>query len=251
MQTEQLHTTAWQHYLKTGPLALLPLWQEHEGDQRGHSSIVWSVPVSEAQRLKQLDEKDFLQELNTGLTPGGNSDKWSVFEPNDGMVDSSKGVSPSITSTPLSAIKKEVAALADSVMSASVLSSPPKTPPRVTGLAGPRVSFPLQLQQAQTYCAPRVALAGDAAHSLHPQAGQGLNLGLGDARCLSEVIAAALRAGSDIGDTAVLKPYASKRYAENLAVMGAVDVINSVFKPALVGGAGGLRPKRSYDPLEC
>ena len=108
VQTEQLHTTAWQHYLKTGPLALLPLWQEHEGDQRGHSSIVWSVPVSEAQRLKQLDEKDFLQELNTGLTPGGNSDKWSVFEPNDGMVDSSKGVSPSITSTPLSAIKRKL-----------------------------------------------------------------------------------------------------------------------------------------------
>jgi ubiquinone biosynthesis monooxygenase Coq6 len=236
VKTKDFHTTAWQRYLQTGPLALLPLWQQHEGDEGGHSSIVWSVPVSEAQRLKGLDEAAFLEELNTALASTAHSEKWSVFEPDDGMMDSSKGLPLSLSSTPLSAIKKEVAALADSAMSASLLSSPPSTPPSVTGLVGPRVSFPLQLQQAQTYCAPRVVLAGDAAHSIHPQAGQGLNLGLGDARCLSETIADAIGAGSDIGDIAVLKPYASKRYAENLAVMGAVDVINTLFKPALMGG---------------
>jgi ubiquinone biosynthesis monooxygenase Coq6 len=241
--TEAFHTTAWQRYLGTGPLALLPLWQQHKEDRGGHSSIVWSVPVSEAKRLKELSEEAFLEELNAALAPGAHSDKWSVFEPHDGMMDSSKGLPLSLSSTPLSALKKEIAALADSVMSASVLSSPPNAPPLVTSLAGPRVSFPLQLQQAQTYCASRVALAGDAAHSIHPQAGQGLNLGLGDSRCLSETVAAALAAGSDIGDIAVLRPYASKRYAENLAVMGAVDLINTLFKPALVGGEGATKAK--------
>ena len=156
--------------------------------------------------VKQLNEKDFLQELNTGLTPGENSDKWSVFEPNDGMVDSSKGVSPSIGLHALVGYQKEVA-LADSVMSASVLSSPPKTP--CYRPCWPESILPIAATtSANVLCPPRIALAGDAAHSLHPQAGQGLNLGLGDARCLSETIAAALRAGSDIGDTAVLKPYA-------------------------------------------
>jgi ubiquinone biosynthesis monooxygenase Coq6 len=244
VKTSLFHTTAWQRYLKSGPLALLPLWNQpqrgNEGEG-GHSSIVWSVPVSEANRLKALNKDDFLHELNTALQSPSPSDTFSVFEPDDGMVDSSKGKSsgsggPSFASTPLSFLKKEVAALADSVMAASLLASPPALPPSVVDLAGPRVSFPLQLQQAQVYSKPRVVLVGDAAHSVHPQAGQGLNLGLGDAKCLSQVLADALGAGADIGDPKVLSAYSTKRYAENLAIMGAVDTINNVFKPAMVGG---------------
>lgn len=238
VQTAKAHTTAWQRYLKTGPLALLPLWNNSEGEG-GHSSIVWSVPVSEATRLKALSKEEFLAELNDALSSAPPADRWSVFEPDDGMMDGSKGKrvnGPAFLSTPLSFLKKEVAALADSVMAASLLSSPPSTPPMVSDVVGPRVSFPLQLQQAQTYSKPRVVLAGDAAHSVHPQAGQGLNLGLGDAACLSATLADALGSGADIGDEKVLRAYSKKRYAENLAVMGAVDTINNIFKPAMIGG---------------
>ena len=239
VKTARAHTTAWQRYLKTGPLALLPLWNNERDEKGGHSSIVWSVPVSEATRLKALSDDEFLAELNSALSSAPPVDRWSVFEPDDGMMDGSKGKradGPAFLSTPLSFLKKEVASLADSVMAASLLSSPPSKPPMVSGVVGPRVSFPLQLQQAQTYSRPRVVLAGDAAHSVHPQAGQGLNLGIGDAACLSEILAEAIGAGADIGDEKVLRAYSKKRYAENLAVMGAIDTINNIFKPAMIGG---------------
>ena len=240
VKTSQVHTTAWQKYLKTGPLALLPLWNTTESVcEEGHSSIVWSVPVSEAVRLKALSKEEFLAEMNHALSSAPPVDRWSVFEPDDGMLDGSKGKrvdGPSFLSTPLSFVKKEVAALADSIMAASLLSSPTSKPPLVMDIVGPRVSFPLQLQQAQTYSKARVVLAGDAAHSVHPQAGQGLNLGLGDAACLSAILSEAVASGGDIGDETVLSSYSKKRYAENLAVMGAIDTINNIFKPAMVGG---------------
>src|SRR5690606_31398041 len=66
-------------------------------------------------------------------------------------------------------------------------------------LAGPRFSYPLNLTLAKRYIAPRIALVGDAAHGVHPIAGQGLNLGLRDVAALAEVIVAARRRGEDIG----------------------------------------------------
>ena len=74
-------------------------------------------------------------------------------------------------------------------------------------LAGPRFSYPLNLTLAKAYAAPRVALVGDAAHGVHPIAGQGLNLGLRDVAALAEVLIEALRRGEDIGALDVLERY--------------------------------------------
>ena len=63
-----------------------------------------------------------------------------------------------------------------------------------------RFAIPLQLSQAETYGAWRVALVGDAAHSVHPMAGQGLNLGLGDVEALAAALGRNARAGMDLGD---------------------------------------------------
>jgi 2-octaprenyl-6-methoxyphenol hydroxylase len=94
---------------------------------------------------------------------------------------------------------------------------------------GPRFAYPLSLQLAQRLVGPRTALAGDAAHSVHPIAGQGLNMGLKDAAALAEVVAEAFRVGEDIGEAAVLERYARWRSLDNLGVALATDLFTRLF----------------------
>ena len=81
---------------------------------------------------------------------------------------------------------------------------------RVTACS-PRAGFPLRLQLAERYHAERLALIGDAAHVVHPLAGQGVNLGLRDVAELRDAVAAAHQAGRDIGSDTVLRRYARRR----------------------------------------
>ena len=74
-------------------------------------------------------------------------------------------------------------------------------------LAGDRFTYPLSLSLAQSFIAPRLALVGDAAHGVHPIAGQGLNLGLRDVAALAQVLIEAARRGEDIGAADVLERY--------------------------------------------
>ena len=94
---------------------------------------------------------------------------------------------------------------------------------------GPRFTYPLTLQLAEAMIAPRVALLGDAAHGVHPIAGQGLNLGLKDVAALAEVLVDAGRLGEDIGSEPVLARYARWRSVDNLSVALATDVFTRLF----------------------
>jgi 2-octaprenyl-6-methoxyphenol hydroxylase len=94
---------------------------------------------------------------------------------------------------------------------------------------GPRFVYPLSLSLAERMAATRVALLGDAAHAVHPIAGQGLNLGLKDAAALAEVLAEASRIGEDIGSDAVLERYARWRRFDNVMLAAATDVFNRLF----------------------
>jgi 2-octaprenyl-6-methoxyphenol hydroxylase len=96
-------------------------------------------------------------------------------------------------------------------------------------LAGARYSYPLSLSLADAFTAPRVALAGDAAHGIHPLAGQGLNLGLRDVAALAEVVVAAHRRGLDIGAADTLADYARWRRFDTLALAAATDGLNRLF----------------------
>jgi len=96
-------------------------------------------------------------------------------------------------------------------------------------LRGPRAAFPLRLAHAPDYVKPRFALVGDAAHSVHPLAGQGVNLGLADAATLSDVLADALQQGEDIGAKKVLRRYERARKGDNLAMLAAMDGFKRVF----------------------
>lgn len=94
---------------------------------------------------------------------------------------------------------------------------------------GPRFTFPLKKQQAEHYVLERVALVGDAAHVMHPLAGQGVNLGLLDAASLAEVMNEAFKSGHDLGSLAVLRRYERWRRTDNLALLTGVDIIKHLF----------------------
>jgi len=96
-------------------------------------------------------------------------------------------------------------------------------------LAGPRFTYPLSLQMAERMYAPRMALLGDAAHAVHPIAGQGLNLGLKDVAALAQVLVEALRLGEDIGSEAVLERYVAWRRFDNVSLAAATDVFVRLF----------------------
>ncbi|MDR3440663.1 UbiH/UbiF/VisC/COQ6 family ubiquinone biosynthesis hydroxylase [Telmatospirillum sp.] len=94
---------------------------------------------------------------------------------------------------------------------------------------GPRFSYPLALQFANSYTAHRLVLVGDAAHGMHPVAGQGMNMGLRDVAALAEVLVDAKRLGLDIGEASVLERYARWRRFDNLLMLGLTDGLVRLF----------------------
>jgi len=94
---------------------------------------------------------------------------------------------------------------------------------------GRREAFPLRLQHADRYVLPRLALIGDAAHAIHPLAGQGVNLGFLDAAQLADNIAEALARGRDIGGLWTLRRYERARRGGNMAMLGAMEVFKRLF----------------------
>ena len=95
--------------------------------------------------------------------------------------------------------------------------------------AGPRWSYPLKFHLARTYVKPRFALAGDAAHGIHPIAGQGLNLGLKDAAALAETLLDAARLGLDIGTLDILKRYERWRRFDSFTLAATLRTDSIVF----------------------
>lgn len=161
---------AWQYFMPTGPLAILPL-------PGNRSSIVWSETDDNARAIAALPDGDFLE----------------VLRPRFGDY--------------LGGIR----------------------------LAGPRFAYPLSLSLADSYTAPRVALVGDAAHGVHPIAGQGLNLGLRDVAALAEVVVEAARRGEDIGAPDVLARYQRWRRFDATALGLGMDRVNALFSNDLPG----------------
>ena len=106
-----------------------------------------------------------------------------------------------------------------------------RSPGRAGGFAavGPRWSYPLKFHLARDYVRPRFALAGDAAHGIHPIAGQGLNLGLKDAAALAETVLDAARLGLDFGRLDALKRYERWRRFDSFTLAMATDALTRLF----------------------
>lgn len=107
-------------------------------------------------------------------------------------------------------------------------------------LAGPRWSYPLAMQIATSYLAQRLAVVGDAAHAVHPLAGQGLNLGLRDVGALAEVIVETRRLGLDVGSSPNLARYEAWRRFDNTLFALSMDGLNRLFSNS-VGPLQALR----------
>ena len=121
---------------------------------------------------------------------------------------------------------------------------------------GPRFTYPLQLKHAKRYVAPRVALIADAAHVIHPIAGQGLNLGMRDIALLSEMLVDQRRSGLDLGDPLMLRRYEAARRTDNIAFSATTDILDRLFSNDIapirlarrvgLGTVNQIRPLRRF-----
>ena len=119
---------------------------------------------------------------------------------------------------------------------------------------GPRWTYPLTLLLAERYVATRLALVGEAAHTIHPIAGQGLNLGIRDVAALAELVIDARRLGLDIGDESVLLRYQQWRRFDALALVAVTDGLNRLFSnslpPVQLARDVGLAAVNRFPPLK-
>ncbi|KAI8929816.1 hypothetical protein BC831DRAFT_442185 [Entophlyctis helioformis] len=203
--------TAWQRFLPTGPIAMLPLAE-------GYASLVWSTRPDLAARFAKAPAGVFVELVNAAFNnPAQDVEFLAEQILADGSV-ADTGVD----------LKAEAAW---GLSRAGATSSSAMRPPKVVDvLENSRAPFPLRLRNSTTYIGDRLVLIGDAAHTVHPLAGQGLNLGLADAAALARIVSVAARDGVDVGHSeAVCAAYESERYAAGVGMAGAVDTVGRVF----------------------
>lgn len=224
--SEPPKTTAYQRFLPAlgGPIALLPL-------PNGKASIVWSTTPANAAYLKSLPLKTFVTMVNAAFRLSMPDLSYMFTLPTSASELAGKATMYT-HSQELSWRLEHTSAL------------PTHPPPPITSVqSGSIASFPLRFRQSSTYISPRIALIGDAAHTIHPLAGQGLNLGLGDANALFETIKGAVSRGEDLGDvTMTLGRYNRERWGKGAMVGGTCDLLHKVYgvDGPLVGWGRGV-----------
>lgn len=225
--TAEPHDVAWQRFLATGPLALLPT-------RSGFSNVVWSTTPAHARELEAMSSKEFGEAVTQALHSPADSESRGfpqVPKPPDFL----KAVAPKLDLQRLEIPEFVQAADPTKVLGSSPLfgaAAGAEISPVVTAWEGhaPQ-SFPLSVQHAGRYVSERMALVGDAAHVVHPLAGQGVNLGFGDAQALTSAIAHAVSYGGDVGDISVLQnSYERPRMAINTGMTAALHSIYSLFR---------------------
>ncbi|XP_053119911.1 ubiquinone biosynthesis monooxygenase COQ6, mitochondrial isoform X1 [Hemicordylus capensis] len=195
------NNVAWQRFLPSGPIALLPLSDTV-------SSLVWSTSHEHASELQRMDEESFVDSVNSAF--------WSNANHSD-FID-----------TAGSMFRSAVSLLMPSGTAARQL------PPSVAKVdPKSRAVFPLGLGHSTEYVQHRVALIGDAAHRVHPLAGQGVNMGFGDIACLSQHLSAAAFNGKDLGSLKHLLQYEGERQRHNLSLMAAIDLLKRLYSTSV------------------
>ncbi|KAK8946306.1 hypothetical protein KSP40_PGU004764 [Platanthera guangdongensis] len=190
---------AWQRFLPSGPIALLPI-----GDK--FSNIVWTMSPEEASIHKSMSRDDFVKAVNYALDYGYGSHPQSKF------INGFMHRISSISGQNMASMEEHF-----------------QLPPKVTDLVSERMTFPLSLRHAREYVSKRVVLIGDAAHAVHPLAGQGVNLGFSDAAALAKVIDQGLLVGYDIGEVSLLKKYEKERKIANMTMMGILELFQKAY----------------------
>ncbi|KAI9361637.1 hypothetical protein DFJ73DRAFT_813824 [Zopfochytrium polystomum] len=213
---------ACQRFLPTGPIALLPLADDV-------SSLVWSTTPAIAKKLSCLSSEDFVTFVNVALRnplPDLDFLLGQIQLSDDGRKAT---VAVDAAEEGRWGLDRHYKAAQSLDGGASRLPSTGTVAVVTDVVDGSRASFPLRFRKASHYVKTRVALIGDAAHTIHPLAGQGLNLGFGDAEELSKVIDQGVVDGQDFGQVHILEGYSASRYVNNLGMMAAVDGIGRIF----------------------
>ncbi|KAK6456312.1 COQ6 monooxygenase, coenzyme Q biosynthesis [Scheffersomyces xylosifermentans] len=206
LQYEDFRSIGWQRFLSTGPLAILPLSEDN-------ATIVWSTTPKLSELFLKVNSEIFPHLVNAGMTLDEVDLKYiySMLEkdPNDFSV--------------LDEIKWRMSKIDTKDLEENY------PLPVVEVIENSRARFPLKLSHADTYIAPRVALIGDAAHTIHPLAGQGLNMGQSDVGALVEALEKGVERGLDIGSTMVLDSYVAAAWPGNHAILGICDKLHKIF----------------------
>lgn len=215
--------TAYQRFLPTGPVAMMPL-------PGNYATLVWSTTPANASLLKKLGPRDFLAMVNAAfrLSP---VDLAYMHTQDQGQDDE---LAWRAQHTPI---------------------DPETIPQAAIGVQeGSVASFPLKMRHADMYISDRVALVGDAAHTVHPLAGQGLNQGQGDVQSLVGAIEYAVSHGQDLGAQMWLEQYNSERYAANHVLIGICDKLHKLYSvesgPLVPLRSVGLKAVNALGPLK-
>lgn len=231
LQYQDYRSIAWQRFLTTGPLAILPLTSDN-------ATFVWSSTPELADVLLKVDETIFPHLINAALVLE-EVDLNYIYQ----MLRadfSDKRVIDEIQWR-LSKVPEEELEEKYPVPIAELVS-------------GSRARFPLKLLHADTYTAPRVALVGDAAHTVHPLAGQGLNMGQSDVAALSDTIQTGVTRGQDIGSKLTLDYYTANAWPANHVLMGVCDKLHKIFStdflPIVALRGFGLKSINWLSPLK-
>jgi ubiquinone biosynthesis monooxygenase Coq6 len=220
---------AFQRYLSDGgPMALLPTYSPN------HAVIVWSTSPDNISTWKDAADEDLVAHLNQCLREGPQRVP-PLFEALTGSSSGGDGGHSTTTATPT--ILSNLAYGADRVLDTvhyglAMASHHPdptfRVPPVISKIVSRKFNFPLSCFQATTYVKGRVALVGDAAHSVHPMAGQGLNLGLGDVDSLVNSLEKAARAGMDL--SSFLQEYNTQRHRSVSVSLAGIHALQRMFR---------------------
>lgn len=227
--------TAFQRFLPTGPLAFLPLTNDR-------ASLAWHInPPELSLAIKSLPEESLVLMANACFRIPEHAIK-HLFDRilAAHRADPTKPFAHSEIVSTLALIETSSGTVQPhSHLSMMHPPSPHGIPPQNHHLVPPMIltlqpgttaSFPLSYSHAESYVAPRVALVGDAAHTVHPHAGMGLNMGLGDVRSLVEHLEKGVSVGGDLGSMVTLKGYERERWVKNQVVMSATDGLEKMFR---------------------
>ncbi|KAG5978996.1 hypothetical protein E4U55_005677 [Claviceps digitariae] len=219
---------AYQRFLPTGPVAMLPL-------PGNLATLVWTTTPENAALLKKLSTRDLIATVNAAfrLSP---VDLAYMHSQTTGHEEEYNW---RIQHTPLP----------DAVAKQATI------PQAVIGIQdGSIASFPLKLRHADTYIGERIALVGDAAHTIHPLAGQGLNQGQADVQSLVQTIQHAVSHGQDLGTYLSLEDYNRDRYAANHVMLGMCDKLHKLYSiesgPLVALRSVGLQAVNALAPLK-
>lgn len=215
-----LRKRAFQRFLADGgPMALLPTFSPQ------HAVIVWSTSPEIMRKWKdESSNAELVNLLNESLMEGAQR-----MPP---LVERSSSGSPStmgmMASNLLYGAERVLDTLHYGLAMASHYPTPKTTtPPSISQIVSPKFSFPLSCFQCRSYVKGRVALIGDAAHTVHPMAGQGLNLGLGDVGILAASLEKASNAGMDV--SSFLSEYASQRQKDVSISLSGIHTLQRLF----------------------